>query len=395
MAAVTVRFFAFERRAGQNPWLDLVRALAIVLVLARHGYVRLGATTEAAGPLHPLLVNGWIGVDLFFVLSGFLISRHLLAQGILEGRFDFGRYVLARALRILPSYLAVLALTATFAVADGDRQMLGWRVLYHLLFLQDYLPANINVVFWSLAVEEKFYLLAPAFVWLVASRRVPAQRAIILALALLLSPLFRAVDFARMVGPIDYSVFVFTLRMPFHACLEPLVGGCAVALLLRRREDASTHPHASTVVALAGLGLLAWIGSHDMMASIGWFDVVPQPMVTAVLGALLVLGAVLSAKVPLPGEAAIRIVARLSYAAYLVHFPLIAPVLAVAATTASPTLAFWTMYLGITAVAACALHVCVEQPFLRLKDRLGSAGKQSGPGQAGPLREVHAEGQRG
>ena len=126
---------------------------------------------DAAHPLLPIagwdaaapLLNGWVGVDLFFVLSGFLISKHLLAQRETSKGLALGPYLVKRALRIVPAYYAVLLVVAAGLVPlyAVPQEALALRLGYHALFLQDYLPANIVVVFWSLGVEEKFYLLAP------------------------------------------------------------------------------------------------------------------------------------------------------------------------------------------------------------------------------------------
>ena len=93
---------ATSRGDGRNnPWLDLVRSIAILLVLFRHGERALNAVTE--GPqsfLQTIAMNGWVGVDLFFVLSGYLIARHLLRAGLGTVDFRLGRYIALRALRI-------------------------------------------------------------------------------------------------------------------------------------------------------------------------------------------------------------------------------------------------------------------------------------------------------
>src|SRR3954469_13506153 len=129
-------YFTFEKRAGDNAWLDLVRAIAIALVLARHGYRAIAAPSDPVAPWQAFLLNGWVGVDLFFVLSGYLISQHLLRHGLGTQRFEFGRYLAVRALRIVPAYLAVMGLVVAsafpFYLIDGN--FLGLRIGYHLLF---------------------------------------------------------------------------------------------------------------------------------------------------------------------------------------------------------------------------------------------------------------------
>ena len=88
-----------------NPWLDLVRSAAIVLVLMRHGERALlhASNSSEQSFLHTICLNGWVGVDLFFVLSGYLIARHLLRSGVGSGHFQIGRYFAMRVLRIGPA----------------------------------------------------------------------------------------------------------------------------------------------------------------------------------------------------------------------------------------------------------------------------------------------------
>ena len=189
-AATLRRHLRFEERPGENPWLDLLRCVAIGLVLARHGH---RAWVEATGTdprwTDFLALNGWIGVDLFLVLSGYLIARILIRHGGAGLSSRLPVYLWRRALRIVPAYYAVLLATVfgVFPLFELAREDLGWRVLYHLLMLQDYFPSDINVVFWSLGVETKFYLLAPFLLVLVARTRSPVMLLCLLGALILAS----------------------------------------------------------------------------------------------------------------------------------------------------------------------------------------------------------------
>ncbi len=144
------------------PELDVLRGAAILAVVVYHGLYWDGGTIS--GRFAKLIVNasvfGWLGVNLFFVLSGFLITGILLDT---KGRPDYyRRFYMRRVQRILPAYLAtivVLCLLHTLSVGG---------VLVSLLFLSNYgksLPATTGYgPFWSLAVEEQFYLLWPLLV---------------------------------------------------------------------------------------------------------------------------------------------------------------------------------------------------------------------------------------
>lgn len=162
------RYFSFPRDAAAIAALDGLRAAAILPVLARHAITPFRECGEIFRPVLRWdtvtpLVNGWTGVALFFVLSGFLIARGLIRRFDEPGGFSLRRYFTRRARRILPAYYAMLFIASAglipfFAVAPD---FLGLRIFCHLVSLQDYLPSNIVIAFWSLGVEEKFYIAAP------------------------------------------------------------------------------------------------------------------------------------------------------------------------------------------------------------------------------------------
>src|SRR5471030_3243850 len=164
---------------GRYPVLDALRAVAIMLVLLRHWSVAAHAAfgAPAGGPLAMLCANGWLGVDLFFVLSGFLIVNHFVGAGAGAMRIDrhaILEFYRRRAFRTLPLYWAVIALCwIAGGYGAGPVFSVGTFSTY-LLFLQDYLGSDLLVTLWSLAVEEKFYLIAPALAALLmlAGRRV-------------------------------------------------------------------------------------------------------------------------------------------------------------------------------------------------------------------------------
>lgn len=392
-------YSGFPRRPGGIPELDGLRAIAVLLVLARH----IARPVQERDPgllvafgydfATPLL-NGWVGVDLFFVLSGFLISRHLLARRRQGRALAFGPYLTARALRILPAYLAVLGLVLAgafpFYAPEPDMR----SVLVHLAILQDYLGSDIVVAFWSLGVEEKFYLCAPFLVWAAARMR-GGRRYALLGALVLLPTLLRGATFA--LGPeVDtYQALFERFRSPFHLTFDGLAAGVFVAFLqadgLLRRLGSGPR---RTILA-ASLGLVSLLMLHaPMMARIGPFDATVQPLLIA-LGMGGVLLALLDRDAP-PGWLGARplfVVAVLSYTLYLVHMPLIplATVVSVAVTGEADPLVFAAGTLAFSALAALAVHFAVEKPFLILKERHALRGRwrvrTDGPLRQGRLRQ--------
>jgi peptidoglycan/LPS O-acetylase OafA/YrhL len=365
-------YFSFPPQAGHNSWLDALRALAIILVLLRHG-TKVEIDDFSFGHFADnLFKNGWIGVDLFFVLSGYLIAQSLLKQ-IARGRGAFSwRYFETRILRIVPAYYVVLTLCVIgfFPYFQVQTAELENRFLYHLLFLQDYLGANINVVFWSLGVEEKFYILVPLLILGLLKIKSHSGQLIVCLTLLFISPVARLFGFFASDFSMSFEQFFFELRTPFHMSLEGFLVGVVVALWQRRGWVLSPRL-AKSILLLSTAGLLIWAGSHDFMGHITVFDATFQPILLALVFGLMLFCGVSLAELPMPAEAAARITARLSYALYLVHFPMLP--LAFVLTHESGALTFWGAYLVLSVAWATTLHFLVEKPFLKLKESRAQA----------------------
>jgi peptidoglycan/LPS O-acetylase OafA/YrhL len=165
--------------SGQRMFsLDILRGVAIWLVLIRHMPLGSG-TSESLLARALLLVNqiGWCGVDLFFVLSGYLISGLLFKELQREGTIDLPRFWLRRGLKIWPSYFAVygsaVALWCGYCFWRGNMEevsrMIGEKLVPNLVFIQNYFIESQWPHSWSLAVEEHFYLLLPILILALAS----------------------------------------------------------------------------------------------------------------------------------------------------------------------------------------------------------------------------------
>jgi peptidoglycan/LPS O-acetylase OafA/YrhL len=245
---------------------------------------------------------------------------------------------------------------------------LGRRVLYHVLFLQDYLPADINVVFWSLGVEEKFYLLAPLLLLLLLKTKRPIHSLAVLLALFLLSPAIKFFQFLLASGA-SYETFFASFRSPFHMSLEPLVAGVAIAYL-RGKDLVRLSPGVAWLLfSIAAVVLMLWLGSHEFLKTITLFDAAVQPALIALLFGSMVLSATCLDPSAAAGMTFWRPVARLSYSLYLVHFPLIPLCAAMAPVDRLAGAVFWAVYVAISFVAAAWLHFAVEKPFLLLKDR--------------------------
>jgi peptidoglycan/LPS O-acetylase OafA/YrhL len=153
----------------RNIQLDILRGVAILLVLGRH--FELERPEGIVGLFAELWYQvGWMGVDLFFVLSGFLIGGLLVTELQKHGKIDVPRFLVRRGLKIYPPYFVFIAYlvllpTAKSLVGGGD----AWKTIVdqwglywpNLLFLQNYVGTNPAGHTWTLAVEEHFYLILP------------------------------------------------------------------------------------------------------------------------------------------------------------------------------------------------------------------------------------------
>src|SRR5437868_4964541 len=164
-----------ERVRGQMPALDGLRGIAIVLVLM-HQFDLI--TSPHA--IDVAFDAGWIGVQLFFVLSGFLITGGLLDTRDQHGYFR--GFFVRRVLRIFPLYYAALVAT----LIAGNTSIWLWT------YLSNFRPHPALPHFWSLAVEEQFYLVWPFVVWLAGRRGVIAVGGVMVIAAIVARVVIRA-----------------------------------------------------------------------------------------------------------------------------------------------------------------------------------------------------------
>lgn len=277
--------------------LDGVRAVAILSVFLHHAF-----------KIRML----WAGVDLFFVLSGFLITGVLLRmKDRSAGRF-FGHFYKRRALRILPPY-ALLLLLVTLVYG------LGWaahKCLY-LFFLMNYMVAariphleGLGVL-WSLAVEEQFYLVWPFVIYLFSERSVGRIAAVLVVLA----PLLRW--FCTPLFPNYWPIYVMT---PFR--MDLLAVGALLSIVWRNRlEWIRRYGHYG--LALSGFAAVVLLGlsrhagfsttSNTRLANVWIYEL-------TLLAATGVIAWALSGRfVGVLVAAPVRFLGRISYTVYLIN----------------------------------------------------------------------------
>lgn len=218
---------------NRAPGLDLLRAAAIISVMLYH--------LSSHGISVPLVgAHGWMGVDLFFVLSGYLVASQLLRR-VIENRPEHGRFYVDRALRILPAYLAVLAIYLLLPVGreGGGMQPLWKFITFTVNLWPDWSRGTAFSHAWSLCVEAHFYLLLPVVLWLL-TRRANGATAVGVAIGVVAGGMaLRAWLWLEQVAPhlgagdsrSALIQFVAMIYNPSWARLDGLVCGVALAAL--------------------------------------------------------------------------------------------------------------------------------------------------------------------
>lgn len=378
----------------RNQGLDILRGVAILLVLVNHVEPSvlpgLPELNGAAGAVYWRLRSmGWSGVDMFFVLSGFLISGLLFKELERTGSLALGRFWGRRAFKIIPSYAVLLAVLAwTGATEWLDTTSLATSVnslLQHGLFVQNYLEHNPNGPTWSLAVEEHFYLLLPGLLLLLSrgATPVPFERRVLTA-GLVVMVIVLA---TRCHHTWQSGVHSEDYRLS-HYRIDSLFLGVLVQLVARRKHGLAqtivSYPWwALTAAAVLIAPSLVMGRSHPVMFSIGFTGLG--------LGYALVL-LVFSQGFDFrhPGLLG-RILARIgtwSYNIYLWNFfitglPLGGYALAqgwLAASISDPVpevLARGALFIMVSIAVGAAFTWLVENPFLWLRDALLPAGRRT------------------
>jgi len=359
--------------------LDGLRAIAVILVVAYH--------------LFPpaVLPGGFVGVDVFFVISGFLITSLLLRERAATGGVALGRFWQRRARRLLPALALVLAVCSTLAwLVGGDVLVrLDTQVLGAATFSSNWLSIaggggyfsaaapELFRNFWSLAVEEQFYVLWPVvfplFLLLPRAWR-RAAAAFVLAgasAAWMAVVVARGGDLTRAYFGTDTHAFGLLLGVGLAFALRPMLAAA------RTRGDAATRPHGTRmpiapraaevagVVAVVGVVVLASLPSAGSAAAFPW-----HLLAASVLSAVAITAAVWpGARFGRALDAApLRWIGDRSYGIYLWHWPLL--VLAMAVLRGSTTTAVVPVPIGIgvlavTLAASALSYRFVETPVRR------------------------------
>jgi peptidoglycan/LPS O-acetylase OafA/YrhL len=338
--------------------LDLLRVTAVVMVLLRH------MTPESDSPwVRALCAAGWAGVDLFFVLSGYLIAALLIAEVNSTGRLNLSRFYWRRGLKIYPSFLLLLAIYGPMEYFLGENfTLLGF--IGELTFTQNYVGHIFNHT-WSLAVEEHFYLLISLLVYTLAT----CGRLNLLpwiAFAVLAACLASRCAIQGLFGRVD--IYASHLRM------DSLMAGVLVACCRQYRPDLAARVRVRHCVygMLALLPLFVWPPESGFFSTAG-FTLNYCAFAVVVLAAINSEQSIRSSRF----ARAAASVGTYSYTIYLWH--MFAKRFLSAARKSGLVHGWWfelIAYSTLSIIVGYVAAMAIERPVLMIRDRLFPCGRE-------------------
>ena len=325
--------------------------------------------------------GGYLGVDVFFVLSGFLITRLLLDEREQTGRTALGRFYLRRILRLFPALVVVAIAVAIYAHGwlNPEQASRAWQdvavtATYRMNWaraLSEVPPFGLLDHTWSLSIEEQFYVLWPLVV--IGAHRLGGRWAVLSAavVGMVASAVLRGVWWHD--GTVAHRVYY---GLDTHA--DGLLLGCAVATLTLLWPAISDAATTRTTRWLGPAALLAVVlmGAQVGLATAGLYSWI-YPIFVA-LAAIVIIDIYAEGLTARP-LATVPLVAlgRISYGLYLWHWPVFLVLNGGRLHWAFIPLT--VVRLAVSLAMAVASFFLVEQPFLRLKRRLEPAGRRSEP----------------
>jgi peptidoglycan/LPS O-acetylase OafA/YrhL len=346
--------------------LDGWRAVGVSLVLVSHAPFTAGFPERYASVLERV-ADGELGVRIFFVLSGFLITYLLLEEAAAARAISLQRFYVRRALRILPiyfTYLLVLGVLAALGLYhDAWSSWLGALTFTRNLFGAG---RSATVQLWSLAVEEQFYLVWPTLVAAWALWRRPPLLVGVTVAAIILCPIVRATWLSFVPG----GSFVNRLLGPQSALMyaDSLCVGCLAAFLVRR-NPAVPRPLETPVLSIVALGCVA-------AGRVVQYQFAPTSWAVAFVPsvqALAIMFLIWASAFHRPGLMSralnlrpVVLLGTLSYSIYVWQFMFVSHFVPELGNSWTHD---WKWWMPCAIAVAAASYYGVERPFLKLKTR--------------------------
>jgi len=331
---------------------------------------------------NPFIAFGWMGVDLFFVLSGFLIGGQLFQPFVRGDAPDYLRFFQRRLLRTVPAFAVMLAVY--FLLPSWREQSFIQPLWQFLTFTQNlFIHAGPGIAFshaWSLCVEEQFYLVFPLIVMLGARKPSARKFALIAGGVLLFGVAVRAYAWLHYVADptltlddgIDWRAYMSDIYYPTWSRLDGLLAGVVLAAVRILRPQwwkrFTVRPNWLAALGIAGVAGTAWF-FDDQIAQF-WPAVFGYPLLAASIALIVAAGAEprsLLCRLPVPGAATL---AAAAYSLYLSHKMVFQAVKMAGSAHGLGGAELALLAFGAAFLAGSALYLAVERPFLQLRERI-------------------------
>jgi peptidoglycan/LPS O-acetylase OafA/YrhL len=398
-----------RRPSFQQPVIDGVRAVAVLWVVALHVvffHMSIYPAQVSRVFNHPVtawLANGMFGVDLFFVISGFLIGSLLFEEFKTSGSLSFSRFYVRRFLRLIPVYTAVMMLGLYFLHRIPGRPEWSYAVNFwaNTIYVNNLLPVARQYLpwCWSLAIEEQFYLLMPACILLFMGLGKGRLRILLGLTGLSLAIRYAVIHSSGIVPPYRFAPYSSPWNnwfdvvydkpwMRFGGLLAGVGGAYLNTCFAPQLKRFFAHIARVTVISIACLALMVHIAYTGMGSS--FFDRIPylarELWWTCVhdafsLSAIFLILASMHTPRLFAGVLARFLswkgfypIAQISYSVYLVHemifmwlFPRLAPHFARHLSPFRAMAASGIIGLVIVFGLATSLYILIERPCMRLR----------------------------
>lgn len=386
--------------AGQYVVLDTLRAVGALCVLTTHTTFQSGDYVTH-GFWGTMLARLDVGVAIFFVLSGFLLSRPFLARGLPGGRRPTtGHYLWKRFLRIMPVYVLTVVVALTLIQRNSDLGLADWLTTLLMLntFVDPTLPYGLTHM-WSLAVEVSFYLVLPLLMLVAVGSRLRAWRVVAVLAVLSVFSVWWHLDGADRVS--EHTDAAPLVWLPAYLIWFSLGIGLALTTLLLEEARRTGRSPGRVVGWIAAAGRqpgVCWVAAFgvflvaatplagpSLLAPLTPAESLTKNLLYAAIGVLLVTSGVFAAEkqryTRVFGHVWLRRMGWISYSLFCLHMCVLQFVMWV---TDYPLfgghgLQIWAFTLVLSLIVSDLTYRLVERPALRLKTvRFGRRGRRRG-----------------
>jgi peptidoglycan/LPS O-acetylase OafA/YrhL len=337
--------------------LDLIRAMAICAVVIYHtvqmvgrdGFVSLSTFTHV----------GQYGVDLFFVLSGFLIGNLYWYELVENGRVDIKRFILRRLLRTYPPYLIALVLSF-IPVWINRHQSFDFGYLFFFQNYYDRIP--FFLISWSLCIEEHFYILLPFVLFFV--QKLKPRQALLTLLALAIVPLLLRLLLVSFNNNFSFGYYLTATHFRFEGLILGVAASHAFTYFPNIVYSLSQRLFSFSIIALT-ISMIPIVSSLPEN-----FTYYFGSSIIALTFSLLVISLSRSNPIGFAEHPLVKIVATSSYSIYLTHALVIHIILLITNKLNINSLVTWLIMIGTIFVVGYLFYVFVEKSSLVLRDKL-------------------------